>query len=159
MQKSTRSICKYLLNSFTTLLPISNNRERTSMGLKYTKNFRFSPHKPAKSSVRIEGEGFPGNFNKRKKWRKKGEISAARQCDASRSIASMENRRCDRRRRGSAGAIEEVVTNKVAGERIRVAESKNDGPPLVVAAVREARQWPRPFPLICETWPPALPFS
>ena len=105
--------------------------------------------------------GFPGNFNEQRKSRerRKAKISAVRQRDASRSIASVENRRCDRQRRGSAGAIEEVVTNKVAGERIRVAESKNDGPPLVVAAVREARQWPRSFPLICEVWPPALPFS
>lgn len=53
--------------------------------------------------------------------------------------------------RGSAGArIEEVVTtNTVAGERIRVAESKSDGPPLV-AAVGARYQWPRSFPLICE---------
>lgn len=63
--------------------------------------------------------------------------------DRSRAV---ENRRGDRRR-GSAGAIEEVVTNKVAGERIRVAESKNDGPPLVAAAERETHQWPRCFPL------------
>lgn len=38
--------------------------------------------------------------------------------------------------RGSTGTIEEVVTNKVSGERIRVAELKNDGPPLVAATVR-----------------------
>jgi len=87
---------------------------------------------------------------------KEEEEDLGREHDASRSIA--ENRHGDRRR-GSAGEIEEVVTNKVAGERIRVAESKNDGPPLVAAAVREAHQWPRCFPLNMRAWPPALPFS
>lgn len=66
-----------------------------------------------------------------------GNMRARMHPDRSRA---MENRHGDRRRRGSAGTIEEVVTNKVAGERIRVAESKNDGPPLVAAAVREAHQ-------------------
>lgn len=56
------------------------------------------------------------------------------------------------------GRIEEVVTNKVAGERRRVAESKNDGPPLVAAAMREAHQWPRCFHLNMQAWPSALPF-
>lgn len=72
---------------------------------------------------------------------------------------AVENRHGNRRRRGSARTIEEVVTNKVAGERIRLAESKNDGPPLAAAVVHEAHQWPRCFRLNMQAWPPALPFS
>lgn len=66
---------------------------------------------------------------------KKGEKSRWRDGHPDRSRA-VENRRGDRQRRGSTGTIEEVVTNKVAGERIRVAELKSDGPPLVAATVR-----------------------
>lgn len=80
----------------------------------------------------ISGKRRSGRGKQRE--RKKGEKSRWRDGHRDRSRA-VENRRGDRQRRGSTGTIEEVVTNKVAGERIRVAELKNDGPPLVVATV------------------------
>lgn len=101
------------------------------------------------------------HFQRAKKQKRKISVKLVevREHDTSRSIASCgKSSRRSATTRVSAGAIEEVVTNKVAGERIRVAESKNDGPPLVAAAVRKAHQWPRCFPLNMRAWPPALPF-
>lgn len=47
---------------------------------------------------------------------------------------------------GSVGAIEEAVTNKVGGERIRDPESENDGPPPVARPVPWARPIATLFP-------------
>lgn len=80
----------------------------------------------------ISGEQRSGRGRQRKG--KKGEKSRWRDGHPDRSQA-VENRRGDRQRRGSTGTIEEVVTNKVAGEWIRVADLKSDGPPLFAAIV------------------------
>lgn len=50
----------------------------------------------------------------------------------------------------TVGRIEEVVTNKVAGERRRVVESKNDGPPLVAAQCAMLTNGHVVFILICK---------
>ncbi|KAL0131816.1 hypothetical protein PUN28_002989 [Cardiocondyla obscurior] len=58
--------------------------------------------------------------------------SLGREDDASDRSRTVENRHGNRRRRGSARTIEEVVTNKVAEERIRVADRSalRDAPSL-----------------------------